>query len=588
MRVYSYGYRYGEIPLPKIGEIKDNVKFSPIRPFDELRRPVVAVSLGCHYHGAALPRPDLYDPITAAAGCRKRIASKHSIPQRRLLRALKKFVRRFCRKHLDPLSPDSDISFETWIERTPYSEKRKLELKQKWNKLVSILDQTRRGEKTRECNCFVKDEPYTDWKHARGIYSRSDEFKCAVGPIFKLIEDVVYELTVDDINPFIKHVPVAERPKTILAGLSRAGAKYVATDYTAFESQFTREIMLAVEVELYMYMTQKLPNFNEFSKLLLTVLAGTNKCRFKFFSVVVEATRMSGEMCTSLGNGFSNYMFMLFTASRVGCRHVRGFVEGDDGIFSMMGTPPTTKDFAELGLTIKLDVHTDLSEASFCGIIFHEIDLINITDPIKVLLSFGWTGQQYKSAKMRKLCLMLRAKALSYAHQYPGCPIVSEMAHWALRVTRWVRADMERFLQTDRTLDYYQRDKLLEAMRDENKLHRTIPGFGSRELMFRKFGIPPSVQLDVETYFQTSRVIEPMSIPSLEAFIPNKYREYSTMYTMKADYRNATRLDYPPLVFRKYQGFELEFDLKILKSTKPKRQDKPIRPVLLRPFATAV
>ncbi len=83
---------------------------------------------------------------------------------------------------------------------------------------------------------------------------------------------------------------------------------------------------------------------------------------------------MSGEMNTSLGNGFSNLMFMLYACEIQGIE-CDGIVEGDDGAFALSLKPGQKFDesiFAEMGLTIKLEKHTDLMSMSFCGILCAE------------------------------------------------------------------------------------------------------------------------------------------------------------------------------------------------------------------------
>jgi hypothetical protein len=89
---------------------------------------------------------------------------------------------------------------------------------------------------------FVKDEGYDSFKHARGINSRTDEFKVRVGPIFKLIEKEVFKLPC-----FIKKVPLDRRAEYILDMMGETGP-FLVSDYTAFESLFTRDIMSRVEM----------------------------------------------------------------------------------------------------------------------------------------------------------------------------------------------------------------------------------------------------------------------------------------------------------------------------------------------------
>lgn len=150
-----------------------------------------------------MPHPDPSDRATMKAGVLKRFLMKppKSDPAKRI--RLRKFVANWLKNNLVPLSPDSDITVETWIEKTNYPRWRKEQLLDKWKKIVD-----RRDPKHFRVKSFMKDETYPEYKHARAINSRSDEFKTLVGPIFKLIEKELFKL-----DWFIKKVPVKDRDR---------------------------------------------------------------------------------------------------------------------------------------------------------------------------------------------------------------------------------------------------------------------------------------------------------------------------------------------------------------------------------------
>jgi len=544
----AYGYRYGEVQLPKLAPIKEGSKISEPRVVDLNRRPVVNRSLGCHLKGYACPHPDPHDPLTTAAGVRKRFAFAPPKPKRELIRKLRKFVRSWLRKNLKPLPPESDTSIEHWLENTNYPAWRKAELLETWKNITNIRDPTKKYLKVKS---FMKDEVYPEYKHARAINSRHDAFKCYVGPIFKLIEHEVYKN-----QHFIKHIPVADRPKYIMEKLFRPNATYVATDYTAFESLFTAELMEACEFELYDYMTTHLPQHDDFMGLCRDVLMGRNVCEFKHFVVEVPATRMSGEMCTSLGNGFSNLMFMLFMCDLVGCTDVEGVVEGDDGLFVMNGTPPSVQDFEELGLVIKLEVHRDLNTASFCGIIFDTEDKVNITDPRDVLATFGWCSARYTLARTQIRKALLRCKSLSYAYQYPGCPIIQSLAQYGLRMTRSI--DIRRILEKDRTMSMWEREQLLEAVAKVG--YGNVPfvpvKINTRLLVEQQFGITIEHQIMVEKYLDNLGSLEPLDSELLAMYLPMSWGHFYDTYVLPLDKANP---DNPSRVWAKLDGFVKEW-----------------------------
>lgn len=546
-----YGYRYGEVLLPKINPIKDGTHISIPKPIDLSSRPVVQVSLGCHLGGAALPHPCPKDPATTVAGVRMRFARKPPRANPAVMAEFKDFVSDWIQKNLVPLEPTTDLSVETWLKNTNYPKWRKDELLRKWEAFTNMDDP---NKKYRMCKSFMKDETYPDYKHARGINSRSDEFKCFMGPVFKAIESVIYEN-----KHFIKHVPVADRPRVIMEALFRPDGKYVATDYTAFESLFTKEIMEICEFQLYDYMTSKTPIHDQFMHECWETLGGENVCAYKTFVVRLLATRMSGEMCTSLGNGFSNLMYMLFLCKRAGCTDVRGFIEGDDGIFSMVGPPPTAADFALLGQNIKIELHDRLSTASFCGIIFDEDDCVNVTDPREILCTFGYTTSNYSRANIKNRLALLRCKGLSLAHQYPGCPVIMSLARYALRVS--TSYDIRGVLQKNHSLSMWEREQLISAMSvDVHKFDSIEVPFNTRVLVADKYNLPIEYQLLIEKYLDSLTSLQTLKIEILLDQLPISWSDYYNKYgRMMTSIEQKKDMDSPSIVWPVLAGFKREW-----------------------------
>jgi len=510
-------------------------------------RPPVAVSLGCHIFGAAAPHPDPHDPNTMVAGVAKRFAIKPPTPKPELVARLRLFVRHWLQQNLKPLDADTDLSVPTWLEGTSYPDWRKQELAQTWEVGIDLTD-----DRIYHCASFQKDETYPEYKHGRGINARSDEFKILVGPIFKAIETEVYK------HPsFIKHVPVSERAAYISEMLSSPGSKYYATDYTAFESLFVAAIMEAVEFELYGYMTSDLPCHEEFMNLCRTVLAGENRCNFKDFRVLLEATRMSGEMCTSLGNGFSNLMFMLFVAAEKGCTDVKGVIEGDDGLFTMKGEAPTQSDFADLGLIIKMETHLQLNTASFCGIVFDEEDLLNVTDPRTILVNFGWGSRRYACSGSKTLRSLLRCKALSLAHSYPGCPIIGALARMGLRLTSDIsnRQVLDRVVNRRKAMNDWQREWTLKML-DMGVPCFKNPPLNTRFLVEKLYGIQVEHQLMIERHLDSMTVLGPITSGIIDLYMTDCWRHYANNYVQSApaDVRR------PSLPIARMAGFRDELE----------------------------
>lgn len=528
--MYGYGYRFSEVKLPAIDPVKEDATISEPKKVDLARRPVVQTSLGCHVSGFAMPSPCPHDPDTMVAGVLKRFLTKPPTADNDMLEALSLFVDDWLATNLVPLAPDTDLSVETWLSKTNYPEWRRKDLLEQWRACRDIYD-----PKFESCSCFQKRETYPAYKHARAINARHDVFKCRFGPIAKAIEEVVYT------HPsFIKHVPVRDRPEYIKNMLYRDGAKYYATDYTSFEAQFTKDIMSSVEMKLYSYMCQHLPQSHEM-ELIGEVLTGRNVCKFKNFVVEVDATRMSGEMVTSLGNGFSNLMFMLFMCKWKGCTGVSGVVEGDDGLFAITGSAPTKEDFSALGLNIKMETHHSLSTASFCGIIFDDVDMANVTSPLDELVNFGWTCGRYERSKQSKLKSLLRCKALSLAYQYPGCPILQSLAQYGLRVTR--SHDIRKVL-AGRSFNQWERDQLVSMLKDERGVPFKPVGMRTRLLVEERYGIPVSVQLSIEQSLDAMTELQVLDFPILSSICPRDWSHYWDTYCRPMSPKSVD-LEYP-------------------------------------------
>lgn len=516
-----YGYRPLEVVLPRIENVKDGVTITLPRGYDNSTRRPVLVSLGCHYEGATLPHPD-DEPMSTFFGCLKRICARLPQPDEAELEGLGTFVKEWVQNNMVPLSPDTDVSVENWLLYTNYPLWRKGQL---LNTYMEQNDKTRLLFTVRKCKCFQKDEVYSEFKYARAIFSRTDDFKLLVGPIFKQIEKELFKLPW-----FIKKIPVIDRPRYIMDRLYQVGATYVATDYTSFESSFTSRLMENCEFILYEYMVRLLPSGHEWLKLCRETLLGRNYCYFKHFKLEVNATRMSGEMCTSLGNSFSNLMFMLYLCKKMGIKDVHGVVEGDDGLFTFEHVVPTPSMFSALGLSIKIESHKELNKASFCGLIFDKSDLNNVTNPVEEIISFGWSTRRYCLSNDRKLLTLLRAKSYSMLYQYPGCPMLRSLAEYGLLVSRSISDRQVRKLMN--TMSEWDRVNFLEALQNLNKAKMKEIGMNTRKLVSDVFGIPIEIQLSFEKYVSGLQTLVPFTF-DLSNFTKPDQAEYYKYYNVR-------------------------------------------------------
>lgn len=466
-KVYAEGARVNEIPLarPAPGAVENGTASVQLPTLRRPRRRMFRRLNHCAIPGYAPLCMDTNDPDVVGCAFRQRLLRAIPKPKPHLVGEFRSFVRAYLTRHVSAVTVPS---VEEWLATAPYTQERKTQL-------LSVYHSLHGGSPTpRQCShvdSFVKSEFYVTWKHARIINSRSDAFKVWSGPFFKAIEDELYRQP-----EFIKHTPVPERPKKI-SSLVQAGARYFQTDFTAYESHFTPALMDACECELYRHC---LRGYKDRTKLC-DVLMGENRMRTRTgIKAVIQGRRMSGDMCTSLGNGFTNLMLAKFLAYKHGGR-IDGFVEGDDGIFSC-NFDLNAKDYADLGFTIKIDEVRSPSEASFCGMLFNDSGEI-IRDPRRFVMGFGWT-QSFINAGPRIMDELLRAKALSALYETPQCPIVGAFAHHALSRTTHVHP---RFVRDG-----------FHVMPDEVSIPRFNPSPKTRELFSHLYGISPSNQILIE------------------------------------------------------------------------------------------
>lgn len=391
-------------------------------------------------------------------------------------------TQKWLEENLTPLT--HHMEFEEYLLETSFSETRKNQLRDVNQRMHGTCPRN----KINKIKSFQKTESYAEFKLPRWINSRSDYFKVVAGPWCKLIEQQLYK-----VHHFIKHVPVPNRP-ALISQLQKAGAQIIATDYTSFEASFVPEVMQMLECKLFKHM---LKNYPKVADLLCKATSGKNQGYTKagvFFEVL--GRRMSGDMWTSLANGFSNLMVFNFL---MGDREWDGYVEGDDGIFAVYDDQPvpTAEQYSELGFTIKLEKHDSVNTANFCGII--SADGQNVKDPRKVLQNFGWTASCLEAGD-NVMNQLLRAKALSLAYEMPQCPVVRAIADRALFLTRGV---LPRFED-----DGYH----TTCPTDENSIPVFRPSSNLRQLFSQQFGLAVDTQLVLEERIRASNDLDFLSL----------------------------------------------------------------------------
>jgi len=451
------------------------------------------------------------------------------------------FVKSVVEELFEPLQPDTDTSVDGWLATTKYTAREKESLLKinddiDWLRSVKV---NRNGIEVPKYDIglvkrHTKIEYYEEFKHARGIYARCDAAKIAFGPIAKKIEKVVFQL-----KWFVKNIPVRDRANYIVDNVVVPGATYVATDYSKYESCFRSLLMRKCERVLYAHMVKMLPEGNLWLSMFDFYVLGYNTISSKLWSCTVEGKRMSGEMMTSLGNGFSNLMKVLFTLHKSGIdwRTLRGVFEGDDGLYmAPPGWTPTSAWLTMLGCNVKMAVVSEWNKASFCGNLCDENDRVIITEPLYTMLKVPFHDAKYAYARDSTLDAILRAKALSIAHQYPGHPILQEYAFSILHLTRGV--SIAKYFESNDS--QWEKDQIADAMEfygvkmnfSNAKIIRTPVLDSTRLFLQDTFGVPIEAQLHLEkmVWKLAEQRSGPVYDPILEVLVPQDWKLFADCY----------------------------------------------------------
>lgn len=365
-------------------------------------------------------------------------------------------------------------------------------MKEVWEKGFQI------NQKLVESDSFIKYEGYAKPKMARGINSYTDESKTLFGPVFQAIDKAFFQSRF-----FVKGMDVTERP-TLLA--DRFGSRpVVETDFTSFESHHRQEL---AEIVFYwmMHMARGLNLPSRLRRLLATAVLGCNVTKFSTLRAHVPQTLMSGALWTSSSNALLNLLVMSYLWSyhaeegwnaehqaRYAFAHFDGLIEGDDGICSSFNVDKDLID--RLGVDLKLETVANYGLASFCGIVCpvgHKTVLYN---PKKFARNFFWIPSQLENSKPKQKNAYLRAKALSYLHSFPQCPVIAPISYEICKRTSGtnicnaVRAQF----------DNYKWDQISKAVKDPSfaKTKPVVPLY-MREHMEKVFSVSINMQLEIE------------------------------------------------------------------------------------------
>lgn len=382
-------------------------------------------------------------------GLCKRIGSRQEYDIHEI-RRFGRFVEDYVREHFTPL-PHIPMSHEfldeAWLDGSKYNQEKKREFH---DLLEEFMHSNGDESKIMQCKVFIKREITEEVKEPRIISSRTDTYKAIVAPYIRLIEDAVYD------EHFIKHCnpeQVRERLHRVLSNFEY----FYETDYSSFEASFSKEFIWQCERRLFRHM---LTNNPEIWRLVELAERGDNILVCPQLWAELPGSRMSGEMWTSLANGFSNMMMIRYMAHRLSSQ--KGFrydfiVEGDDGLIG------TTSKFdlsivQRLGFRLTLREGSSINDLSFCGMILGPSDRL-YCNPERTMIKYGRTMDmriisRRKSPRFEELLdSEMYTKALSMSVYGSNNPVINQVIRQSLKNVKHRVVRME-------SLDYWETDIL--------------------------------------------------------------------------------------------------------------------------------
>lgn len=366
---------------------------------------------------------------------------------------------------------------EDWLLNSNYSAKRREFLRKSG---LKVLNGEVSKHRLYQCKSFIKREFYGEMKEPRIINSRSDFFKAVAGPFIHAIEKLVYD------EHFIKHM----HPDEVAAKMTDLAQGYdlfYETDYSSFEGSFTLDFQKHVELAMFKHC---LANYPEATSLIEGAYS-TNYLHYGDVGCSFDGSRMSGDMWTSLANGFSNYCICKFMMMKSGS-YGNFLVEGDDGYIACT----REIDFTiarDLGFKLKVEPRTNHRDISFCSL--HVCDGRIVPDIRRTLNHFG-SSCQLKIANLyqgtskrsqRRFKQFIKSKALSLLAVGRGIPVLQEISLQLLRLHEGVGIHSQ-------FIDWWER-----TFFDMSNIKPEPVTMSVREYVAKEFNIPVDLQYKIET-----------------------------------------------------------------------------------------
>lgn len=486
--------------------------------------------------GVTMLRPDDKHQLSNVVASQKRAGFRPPVPDMALMAEFLQFVRDKIVVLYEKIEDHEWMTFEEWLEQTPYERARKDELKQIYVDFCSEFDPSNHDMAGVES--FIKDEPYGKFAAPRWISARAELFKCLFGPFVQTMMNRVME---DE--AFIKKIPTRERAKYIRE-MEEDGFCYVAMDATSYEAHFRGAFMkirhmlmfhladlpfdaTRVYDETYVYKRGGFEIAGMTLPELLNVICDKQTLKMKSLgSIFTEMILCSGEMDTSLGNTFTTKAIVCFCMEKHGVdwRTRRHVCEGDDSLAPFkIGRIPTEEFVAKLGFLVKILCFEEVGQASFCGQLFDDQSMTVVTDPLEVLAKFGWTNKKYVSAGPKLLRGLLKSKLLSIACEYGNNPILWMIAKRGLELVGHVNVRDSIIAG----MDLYEKQRYLLNVKKNPHDYITPPTDSSRVFVYENFGVTIDEQLMAEEVISRSKGMIDLSFLEFNPVWKDYFERYS-------------------------------------------------------------
>lgn len=466
------------------------------------------VSYGPWVHsGAKQPYQTKEVQIAAAT---KRIFPVMPEPDNKEIKGIKMFVKKHL-KQFHPIPQQNEEDFASWQRNhQSYNGQRKFQLYCAFKSLLGVCDpswsmeeyhhkwlelperdkvQWKQDGYDQKCSSFIKCESYaTQDKLPRFIQQRSDRAKAAVATCIHEVEKVIFKS-----GNFVKGMTQDEMVERI--SQFEGYKEFYVSDYSSFESGFNPQYTKVVEEEQFKHFIGR--NNPTIAKIINMHYRRNgnepvvNICENPMYRIKVVGTRMSGDMWTSLANGFSNKMNIMYNMYKRGITKYDFVVEGDDGLVAVNEEPFRDEDFHNLGFKIKLAKHTNLETTEFCGIRINPAEKQPLVLPDSAdLLSTALHPKYFRSGE-KHLKELLKSKAQSLYCVGKNTPVIAVLAWKIINLLKDVRYD-------DSWMDMWWK----EFTRRMDKFPEPVITVGSRVLFEDQTGISVAEQLTYESFIK--------------------------------------------------------------------------------------